>query len=148
MINILNTKEKHKIVERLNEQFGISELPFMLIQAGKERLRGFFGSLSPNELKRLSENVRVEVVGSYLMTEESDGFRFSFDSLFVFKDKIKKNLVEISDDNAEKWLAGQDIDVEHENAWVVLKNKEDLIGCGKVKDGRVKSYVPKERRVR
>ena len=147
-IHILNSGEKKKIIEDLNEKFGISELPWMLVMAGRGKVRAFSGSMTRDELQKLTYDVRIELPGLYILREESDGYRISHDGLFVFKDIAKKNIFDISDEQASEWLKGNDIAIESEDKWVLLRNKGELVGCGKVKNKKAGNYVPKERRVR
>jgi len=151
-LNILTSGEKKKIVASLNENFGISEMPYLFIKTGRERIRAFSGSLSMQEIKELGLNARIELIGCYAFKEEKQGYRISFDSLPLFKNLIKKNIIELNDEQAEKWLGGKDIEdkmFKEINEIVLLKNRNDLIGCGLVKkaEGRIINLVPKERRV-
>ena len=147
-MKVLTSSERKEILEKLDEQFGISALPYLMIMAGKEKIRAFSGSLGKQEIEKLGENMRIELPGLYILREESDGYRISHDGLFVFKDLIKKNIVDVSDEQADEWLRGNDIMIESADKWVVLRNKGELIGCGKVKNKKVGNYVPKERRVK
>lgn len=147
MTNILTTHEKKKIMQDLEKNFGISKLPWLLLRFGKGRIRGFSGSLSRGELLELAREVRVELVGLYILREESDAYRISHDGLFVFKN-AGKNIVDISDEQANEWLKGHEIELRDMEGWVLLRNKGDIIGCGKAKEGKVINFVPKERRVR
>lgn len=152
-LDILTAGEKKKILASLNENFGISELHYLFIKTGKEKIRAFSGSLSMQEIKELGLNARIELIGLYAFKEEKQGYRIAFDSLPLFKNSIKKNIVEVNDEMAEKWLSGKDIESEkfkEINEIVLLKNKNDLIGCGLVKkeQGRIVNLVPKERRIR
>jgi NOL1/NOP2/fmu family ribosome biogenesis protein len=147
-IHILNSGEKKKIVEDLNEKFGITELPWLLVMAGKGKIRAFSGSMTRDEIAKLSYDIRIELPGLYILREESDGYRISHDGLFVFKNMATKNIVDISDKQADEWLRGENIEIDSEDKWVLLGNKGELIGCGKVKDKKVINYVPRERRVR
>jgi NOL1/NOP2/fmu family ribosome biogenesis protein len=152
-LDILTAGEKKKILASLNENFGFKELHYLFIKTGKERVRAFSGSLSMQEIKELGLNARIELIGLYAFKEEKQGYRIAFDSLPLFKDKIKKNVVEVNDERAEKWMQGKDLEGEEFkelNGVIVLKNKEDLIGCGLVKkeQGRVINLVPKERRIK
>jgi NOL1/NOP2/fmu family ribosome biogenesis protein len=147
-IHILNSGEKKKIIEDLNEKFGITELPWLLVMAGKGKIRAFSGSMTRDEIAKLSYDIRIELPGLYILREESDGYRISHDGLFVFKNMATKNIVDISDKQADEWLRGENIEIDSEDKWVLLGNKGELIGCGKVKDKKVINYVPRERRVR
>ncbi|MFQ5532122.1 MAG: hypothetical protein ACE5ES_05910, partial [Candidatus Nanoarchaeia archaeon] len=61
-IKILNQKEKSEILKKLNQQFGIEEIPGTITMRGKERLFLFQGSLSISELKNLEQTVPIERV--------------------------------------------------------------------------------------
>jgi NOL1/NOP2/fmu family ribosome biogenesis protein len=147
-IKILNSGEKKKIIEDLNEKFGITELPWLLVMAGKGKIRAFSGSMTRDEIAKLSYDVRIELPGLYILREESDGYRISHDGLFIFKNMATKNIIDISDKQADEWLRGENIEIDSEDKWVLLGNKGELIGCGKVKDKKVINYVPRERRVK
>lgn len=147
-IHILNSGEKKKIIEDLNAKFGITELPWLLVMAGKGKVRAFSGSMTRDEIAKLSYDIRIELPGLYILREESDGYRISHDGLFVFKNLATKNIVDISDKQADEWLRGENIEIDLEDKWVLLRNKGELIGCGKVKDKKVINYVPRERRVK
>jgi NOL1/NOP2/fmu family ribosome biogenesis protein len=152
-MDILTAGEKKKIVEDLNKNYGFEELPLLLVRTGKGKLRAFSGSLSMQEIKQLGLNARIETIGLYAFREEKEGYRISHDSVALFKNLVKKNIVEVNDELAEKWLQGKDIESKEfvgMNTFVLIKNKDDLIGCGIVKhgEGRIINFVPKERRMR
>lgn len=146
---IINRSEKDKITEKLNEQFGITSLPFLLIRQGQEKIRAYTGSLSRDELAVLGENVHIETVGIYLCKQENGEFRLSHDAPSILKEQITKNIIELDDEQAASWLKGHDLEIQTEiRGPVVLKNRDLLIGCGKASNKRVTNFVPKERRVR
>jgi NOL1/NOP2/fmu family ribosome biogenesis protein len=147
-IHILNSGEKKKIIEDLNEKFGITELPWLLVMAGRGKVRAFSGSMTRDEIAKLSYDIRIELPGLYILREENDGYRISHDGLFIFKNLATKNIVDVSDKQADEWLRGENIEIDSEDKWVLLGNKGELIGCGKVKDKKVINYVPRERRVK
>ena len=51
-IKFISSGEKKKLLRELNEKFGISKLPYLLFETGKEKIRGFSGTL----LSRLDNN--------------------------------------------------------------------------------------------
>jgi len=85
--------------------------------------------------------------GFYLGKIEKEGFRLSFDACQLFSNKIKKYM-EVNEDQAKKWFKGEDIKVieKEKKGFFILRFKEDFIGCGLLKDGKIKNYVPKDRR--
>lgn len=144
----LSSSEKKEIIRRLNESFGIKELPYLLIQTGKEKIRAYSGNFSKDELIKLSIMVNVELIGLYLLKLEKSGIRLSHDAVSLLKDKIIKNIIEIDEKQAEQWVSGKDLEIKAEKKFVILKYKEDLIGCGKSTGERIINLVPKERRVK
>lgn len=146
-IEFINKSEKKKIIEQLNEQFGITELPYLLVKSGKEKIRGYTGSLSKDEIKKLDQNIRIEGVGIYLIKEEVDGLRLSFDAADLLKGQIRKNIIEISKEDAEKWMKGNNLEIdENLHGIFAVKSGRDFLGCGKASGGRLNNFVPKERR--
>jgi NOL1/NOP2/fmu family ribosome biogenesis protein len=146
-INFVRAGEKKKFVETLKENFGISKLPSVMIEAGKNKIRGFSGSMTREEIIELSGIVNIEVVGLYLFRVEKD-IRLGMDGALVLKEQISKNVVEISDSEAVEWMSGKDLVRELESGVYVVKCGEDFLGCGIFSGGRLINHVPKERRIR
>jgi len=157
-LNFIFKNDKKKILEKL-EYYGIKELPFLLIESGKEKVRGYSGSLSIKEIQEIEHAVRIELVGMYLFHNYHDEIRLSFDAIYALKDKITKNIIEITDMQANEFLKGRDIllmkedeekfkSTKEEHGFKVIRNQGDLIGFGKLVEGRIINYMPKERRLR
>ena len=59
----------------------------------------------------------------------------------------KKNVLELNDKQSKYWLSGQDFEVESDlKGFVLIKNKNEFLGCGKIVNKKLYNYVPKERR--
>lgn len=148
-IHFIKTPEKRRIVEQLKEQFGVENLPYLLIESGKEKIRAFSGSLSKEEITEISNLVRVELVGLYLIKKEHD-LRLSLDATTILKSQITKNILELDDEQFQKWIRGKDLELsspkEHET--YVIKYKSDFVGCGKSNGKIIFNYVPKDRRIK
>ena len=84
----------------LFRSYGIEKLNFLLMKSGLDKIRGFTGNLSSEEIKLLKREINLEIVGSYLAKEEQDGIRLSFDAPNLLKPE--KNIVEI-----EKYESGE-----------------------------------------
>jgi len=111
----LTSTDKKKIIEQLNNQFGISEIPQLIIQFGKEKLRLYSGNLSKEELYYLDNEVRIENIGLYFAKlEENNEIRLTLDGVQLFKNQITKNILELNDKQAEEWLKGNDLDIQTE----------------------------------
>lgn len=148
MIEFIKSSEKSEIMEKLKEHYGIKKLNYLLLRIGRERIRGYTGSLSKDEILTLSREVRIEMIGMYLMKQEGENIRLSFDSTQMLE--INNSIIEISDEQTAQWLRGEDIFLENKEFenFVVLKNRGNFLGCGKLSKGRITNYVPKERRIK
>ncbi|ASJ03763.1 hypothetical protein A3L09_07295 [Thermococcus profundus] len=81
---------------------------------------------------------------------ESDGIRLSIEGSFLVGPKATKNVVELGDDMARRYLAGESVEIENKelHGWVIVKWRSYYLGSAKAKEGRLINYVPKERRLR
>src|SRR3989344_2996233 len=151
-VEILDKTKKKKILNKLEEEFGIKKLNHLFIKSGNNRLRIFSGSLSKEELNTIAKKIHVELIGSRIVNIEKDDIRISFDAINIpeIKSQINKNIIEITDDQAKEWMKGNDLDIEivDKARFIIIKNKEDFLGVGKVQGTFIKNYVPKERRVK
>ena len=147
---IVSKSVRKRILRLLKEQYGISDFDYVLLRSGKRRFW-----VCPKEIKDVQlKDLRIHSVGFYFGELEDDGFRLSFDSTQLFSGIIKKNVLEVDEEEAKKWLSGLDIKLTEEEAkridghYVVIKHSSDMLGCGKVKNLRVLNHVPKDRRER
>jgi len=149
-MKILTNTEKKKITKQLEEQFGITQVPWLLLQFGKEKIRAFSGSLSREELALLDRELRVEAAGIYFLNVNENELRLSLDTLHLLKEQITKNIILVNDSQASEWFKGHDVSIDKEiqKGFVVLKYKDSFIGCGKSLGNIIKNYMPKERRIR
>ena len=150
-INFIKSTQKKEIVEKLNSIYGISDLPYLLIESGKEKIRAFSGHLSKEEITKITEIARVEIVGWYILRQEGENdLRLSFDAPLILKSQISKGIVEITDEQFHLWIRGNDIEFTSEitKGNVILKYQDNLVGSGKSNGLKVFNYVPKDRRLR
>ena len=146
-VQFIKSPEKKRIIEELNNQFGIIEIPHLLLETGKEKIRGFSGSLTKEELIDLSHDINIELLGTYIIKREHD-LRLSFDAAHLFKNQITKNIFEITDEQFELWIRGHDLIMNAPKGTLVISHKGDFLGCGKSNGDKVSNYIPKERRIR
>lgn len=151
-MKIIFKSEKEKILEKL-VYYGIKELPFLLIRFGKEKIRGYSGDLSVEEIQKIENSIGIELMGLYLFHEYDEGIRLSLDAIHLLKNQITKNIMELDDRQAEEWFRGQDImasgKLKQENkGFKILRYKDDFIGCGKLTESRIVNCMPKERRLK
>ena len=144
----LSSSQKKKILEQLEDQFGINSLPYLFLQFGKDKIRIYSGNLSKDNLNSLDKNTRIENMGLYFARIQPDGIRLTIDGIQLVKNQITKNIMEINNNQAEDLFKGNDLDIKAESAFKILKNNDEFIGCGKSTGDRITNFVPKERRIR
>jgi len=142
-IKYLNQTEKKKILAELANYFGITSLPFQLIETGKKKIRGFSGDFSKEDIEKLSHVTNIELIGSKDITP-----RISFDALPLFKDQLTKNILEINKEQLALWLRGYDLEIPAPRGPIVIKYQDDFIGMGKSNTEKIFNYVPKERKLK
>ncbi|ASI98746.1 methyltransferase RsmF C-terminal domain-like protein [Thermococcus celer] len=88
--------------------------------------------------------------GVYFGRVESDGIRLSIEGSFLVGPHATKNVVELDDERAKMYLAGESVEItERElHGWVIVRWRDYFLGSAKAKDGRLINYVPKDRRLR
>jgi NOL1/NOP2/fmu family ribosome biogenesis protein len=154
---VLNKRKKQEIDNLLEENYNIKLPRCQLIQQSKERLRIFTGNLSEHELGILNSTINLDSIGLYFSFFKEKDFRVSFDSCFLFKE-ARKNVLELDEKQKQKWLAGEDVEINLENInknnftsnFIFLRYKQDIVGCGKFvpSQNKILNFVPKERRIK
>ncbi|MEK6914406.1 MAG: hypothetical protein AABW83_02035 [Nanoarchaeota archaeon] len=144
----INSSEKKRIIEKLNSQFGIENLPYLFLKFGQDKIRIYSGNLSKIELNYLEKNIRIENIGLYFAREQEDGIRLTIDGIQLIKNQIIKNILEINDNEAIEWLKGRDLEIKTDKSFKIIKNKNEFIGCGKSTGEKITNFIPKERRIR
>jgi NOL1/NOP2/fmu family ribosome biogenesis protein len=144
----IKTPEKRRIIEELNETFGITEIPFLLIDWGREKIRAFSGSLSKDEIIALSQAARIDGLGIYFLKREETGLRPSIEALHLLKNQITKNILDIEEKQMQLWMRGHDLDIKIKPGIYAIRFEGDFLGCGKSNGNTIFNYVPKERRLK
>lgn len=143
-ITILNSKERKLLLQSLNQLYQIDELPdytYFFVNK-KEKLYVCNKEIFDFNLEELKTNN----VGLYIGTYMVDGFRFSIEGSQIFGKIAKKNILEISEEDRNKWIKGEDISTtKFDNEYVILKHKNDFFASAKVKNNIIKNYIPKAR---
>jgi NOL1/NOP2/fmu family ribosome biogenesis protein len=135
----IKTDRLEEVRRLLKEQFGIHELPFKLEERGKGRFYAFTCDFEGSHHR-----------GIYFGTLERGGFRLSIDGAALAGKLATKNVVEISDKEAERWMKGEDIEAENVGdvrGYVLLKWRNFFVGCGRRDGVKIKNFVAKSRRI-
>ena len=147
-IEFYNTKKRKKLISQLNEQFGIVEIPRILFETGKEKIRAFSGTLNREEIQTLGTITNIEIIGLYICKQEMGGIRLSFDGSMLLGTEAKENTIELNAEQAHEWLNGKDLPIQEKKGMYLIKYGHDILGCGAGDNTIVHNFVPKERRIR
>lgn len=149
---ILNEKEKAEVLRKLNNQFGITEIPGKILQRGAERLFLFSGSFSDKQIQELEQIIPIERIGNYFAKiTETKELRLSVDGIHMLKNQITRNIFELDDEQAKEWLKGNELLVktpESQRNFVVVKYKDEFLGTGKASAEKISNFLPKNRRLK
>ena len=151
-IKILNKSEKMEVEKKMYEQFGIKEINEKVISIGKEKLFLFSGNFTNEEIKKLSENTKIERMGIYFakIEEKTKEIRLSIDGAQFFGKEVKKNIVELQKaKDVEGWMQGKELNIETgKRGFVIIKHKGDFLGSGKASENKITNFIPKNRRLK
>jgi NOL1/NOP2/fmu family ribosome biogenesis protein len=150
-LKFFTKQEKEKLIQQLNNQFGITELPWEVAKLGKERIILFSGDMSEKELIKFDYLARVEGVGLYFakIDEHTKDIRLSIEGANLLKDQITKNIFEMNEEQTDQWMLGQELNITTgKKGFFVMKFKNDILGTGKISENKISNFVPKSRRLR
>ena len=148
-IHIFNKHETHEMLKKLNEQFGINEIPGSIVMKGSERMFFYTGSFGKDEIEAIETKIFIERIGIYLGKIEEGGIRLSIEGTQILGSQITKNFFEISEEQAEQWMKGHELNVKTGlRGFVVIKCKSDFLGTGKASEEKIGNFIPKNRRLR
>jgi len=143
-LKILNSKEIKKILKLIENQWNAKlKINYAFLQNNKNRI-----FIVNKDLEKINlEKLRFNSIGMYFCDLEN-GIRLSIEGSQIVGPEANKNLVEINKEQTKQWFKGEDMEIKgNYDGFVIIKNNNDFIGCGKYKDSKVLNYVGKSRRV-
>lgn len=145
-LRFLNSKERKELLARIMERWDaeISE-DYVFLRNTKNKI-----FMVSRDVERIDlEKVRVNNIGLYFgEITERDELRLSIEGASIVGRAARKNVLEVSSEQARRWFAGEDIDVEDErDGFMIVKSGNDYLGCGKLARRKLLNFVPKARRI-
>ena len=141
----LNSKEVKEVHKLLNSQYGFCEkLDYYFYKTEKDRLY-----LINKEIAEIVDDFKINSLGLYIATIAKGGMiRLTVEGSQLIGPKCTKNIIELDETKMFEWFKGEDLIMDGpEGEFVMIKFKTDFIGCGKVREGKILSYLPKARRL-
>lgn len=151
-LNFLNTREVKQIRQEAEDTFGyFPEKKYVYAKNEKDKL-----FLVNRELTQLNlKNLKIDKVGLYFAEFKNKQFRLSKEGaqlLFLEAQQEKKelkNVVELSEEETYSYFQGEDLkkDLGLDNRLIILRYKNNVLGCAKYKEGKIINFLPKMHRV-
>ena len=144
-IKILNKKEIKAILELIKNQWGASaDMTYAFLKTDKGKIYVVNSDISRLELGKL----RINSIGLYFAEIRDGGIRLSIEGSQIIGPKSKKSVLELNDNEAKEWMRGNDLEMKGDfSGFLIIKHKEDFLGCGKYANGKILNYIGKARRV-
>lgn len=148
-LDIYDSRRRKRLLEQLHDRFGIKDVPKFLFETGKEKIRGFSGDLTIDELYGLARITNIEFLGLYLFRADDErSVRMSFDACLLFAEQISKNILELNDEQLKTWMKGDNLPFDVAKGMYIVRHKGDFFGCAIYDGEKLMNFVPKERRLR
>jgi len=148
-LKILTHKEKAEVTNKLKIRFGINEIPGILVRWGAERIYLFTGSFTEKDIRKTEQIAFIERIGIYFAKIVKDEIRLSIEGTQILKDQITKNIFELNDEQAKQWMQGEELNIQTgKKGFLVMKNRDDFLGCGKASELKIGNFIPKNRRLK
>lgn len=141
----LKSKEVKEVHKLLNEQFGYeNKLEYYFYKTEKDRVY-----IVNREVSDVLDEIKINSLGLYFATITKDNkLRLTVEGSQIVGPEATKNVIEIDEDKMFQWFKGEDLIMQGtEGEFVILKFEKDYLGCGKVRDGNILSFLPKTRRL-
>lgn len=144
-LKILNSKEIKIILSLIEKQWGAELKPnYAFLQNAKNRVFMVNKDISKINMEKL----RINSIGMYFCEVDKIGTRLSIEGSQIVGPKAAKNIAEIDEEQAKKWLKGEDLEIKgNYSGFVILEYNGGFLGTGRFKEGKILNYVGKERRI-
>ena len=145
-IKIFNSREKKRFIEKIKEQYCIKDfdLDYIVLKNNKDRI-----FLLSNKFKDLdAKNLRINLIGMYFAKLQDNSVRLTIEGSQMIGDKAE-NVIELNKSEIDKWMRGYDIETDKNfSNFAIIRYNNDFYGTGKVKNGKILNYVPKDRQIK
>ena len=102
-----------------------------------------------HQIKALEEATTIDSLGIYFASELDGKVRLSIEGTRILKNQIKENIIELTDEEAEIWIMGHEIEKKTNlKGFVLIKHKEEMLGTGKASEEKITNFIPKSRRLK
>jgi NOL1/NOP2/fmu family ribosome biogenesis protein len=145
-LKILNTRDKKEISKLIKKQFGC-KFDFNDYAVFMNRYNKIY--IINKEISLINFNeLKINSIGLYFGEINVNQLRLSIEGSQIIGKIATKNVFELDDKQAKQWMKGIDLEIDFDKkGFVIIKNNDDFLGCGKFVKSKLLNYVPKNRRV-
>jgi|SRR3989344_263599 len=145
-MKMLHKKETRKIIDELEDYYGAGGLKMDCIFLKNNKNKIFIISKDFKSLD--ARDLRVNGLGLYFLNV-SKGPRLSIEGSQIIGRKARKNVYEVEDNELSEWLKGYDLKCDESlKGYKIIRSNKDFYGVGFASNGKIKNFIPKERRIR
>jgi NOL1/NOP2/fmu family ribosome biogenesis protein len=146
---IIEGKEKQKILESLNNQFGIKKIPGTLLKRGSEKIFLYQGNFTQKEIAEIEEIFPIERIGVYFAKEQNGEIRLSIEGVHLLQNQITKGIFELNKEQMNQWMHGSELNIKTGfKQFLIIKYQDYFLGCGKASEEKITNFIPKNRRLK
>jgi NOL1/NOP2/fmu family ribosome biogenesis protein len=145
-LEIMNRKQSKKMLAFLQNQFGYrNELDYALLTSHKGKIYFVNKEIFDIDLSKL----RIDTIGLYFgEIINNSQIRLSMDGCQMIGPYCTKGIVEIDEKQARRWILGEVLEYETQyNQFILIKYKNDYLGCGKANGKEIFNFVSKSRKI-
>lgn len=147
-IRILNSKEIKHIHQQLEEQFTFTKkLDFAFLMNQKNKIYIVSKDIGSIDL----ESFRKDSIGLYFAHQATDGIRLTIEGSQLVGPSAKKNILEINSNQLKEYVRGFELHKRHfkePEGYYLVKHEDDFIGCIKITQDKILSFLSKARRLK
>lgn len=145
---LLSQEELENVNNYLVKAFSIEDVKGIFLSTGTQKIRYYSGSTSLDKIKDLNKTINIQGIGLYTLATYKERVRIANDGVHLFKDKIKKNIIDFDENQIKKWMHGDDFDMKFPKGHYIIMHDGDIISSAVSKGDILVNFVPKERRIK
>ncbi len=142
-MRFLNSRERKHFFAALKEQYGYEgSTEYLVFENGQNK----FYLLNQSAAVIDWDGVRPKHAGLYVANQMHEELRLTMDGAQLLSNDCSHEKIVLTGEQQEQWMRGEDVATEQEDTpFSIVMCGEDVLGCGKIKDGYLLNYVPKGR---
>jgi len=149
---VLNKREVEEIEKIIEKNYGcrIGMENYIVFMTGEEKIWITSNDVDFNIFNFLKRCYRIGIYFGKLKRNRK--IKLSIEGAMMVGKKAIKNIAILNDEEALKYIHGYDVKADRIiegdlNNFVLIKNREDFIGVGILRENYIENLIPKSRRI-